>query len=47
MPEFRKDPMVDRWVIVSTERSQRPSDVQLQPTLSLWMIVPSALARRR
>jgi UDPglucose--hexose-1-phosphate uridylyltransferase len=32
MPEFHKDPIVDRWVIVSTERSQRPSDVQLQPT---------------
>jgi UDPglucose--hexose-1-phosphate uridylyltransferase len=32
MPEFREDPIVDRWVIVSTERSQRPSAVQLQPT---------------
>jgi galactose-1-phosphate uridylyltransferase len=31
MREFRKDPIVDRWVIVSTERSQRPSDVQLPP----------------
>jgi UDPglucose--hexose-1-phosphate uridylyltransferase len=30
MPEFRKDPIVDRWIIVSTERSQRPSDVQLR-----------------
>ncbi len=26
MPELRKDPVVGRWVIISTERSQRPSD---------------------
>ena len=24
MPELRKDPIIDRWVIISTERSQRP-----------------------
>ena len=24
MPEFRKDPVVDRWVIISAERSKRP-----------------------
>ena len=30
MPKFRKAPPVDRWIIVSTERCQRPSDVQLQ-----------------
>jgi UDPglucose--hexose-1-phosphate uridylyltransferase len=24
MPEFRKDPFVDRWVIISTERAKRP-----------------------
>ena len=24
MPEFRKDPVVDRWVIISTERAKRP-----------------------
>ena len=24
MPEFRKDPIVDRWVIISTERAKRP-----------------------
>jgi UDPglucose--hexose-1-phosphate uridylyltransferase len=24
MPEFRKDPTVDRWVIISTERANRP-----------------------
>jgi UDPglucose--hexose-1-phosphate uridylyltransferase len=26
MPELRKDPIVGRWVIMSTERSKRPSD---------------------
>ena len=26
MPEFRKDPIVDRWVIISTDRAKRPSD---------------------
>ena len=24
MPELRKDPIIDRWVIISTERAQRP-----------------------
>src|SRR5919108_1552030 len=31
MPELRKDPVVGRWVIISTERSQRPSDFHVQP----------------
>jgi UDPglucose--hexose-1-phosphate uridylyltransferase len=26
MPELRKDPIIDRWVIISTERGRRPSD---------------------
>ena len=26
MSELRKDPIVDRWVIIATERSRRPSD---------------------
>jgi UDPglucose--hexose-1-phosphate uridylyltransferase len=26
MPELRKDPIVGRWVIISTERSKRPTD---------------------
>jgi UDPglucose--hexose-1-phosphate uridylyltransferase len=26
VPELRKDPVVGRWVIISTERSKRPSD---------------------
>ena len=36
MPEFRKDPAVDRWVIIATERAKRPvhreaSDTALCP----------------
>jgi UDPglucose--hexose-1-phosphate uridylyltransferase len=26
MPELRKDPIIDRWVIISTERGRRPSE---------------------
>ncbi len=26
MPEFRRDPVIGRWVIIATERSKRPSD---------------------
>jgi len=26
MPELRKDPIIGRWIIVSTERAKRPSD---------------------
>ena len=32
MPELRRDPIVGRWVIISTERGKRPSDFgQIQP----------------
>jgi len=30
MPELRKDPIIGRWVIISTERSKRPSDFKQQ-----------------
>ena len=26
MPELRKDPIVNRWVIIATERAKRPTD---------------------
>ena len=26
MPELRKDPIIGRWVIISTERGKRPMD---------------------
>ncbi|MGI6558620.1 MAG: galactose-1-phosphate uridylyltransferase [Limnochordia bacterium] len=29
MPELRKDPTTDTWVVISQERSKRPSDFQL------------------
>jgi UDPglucose--hexose-1-phosphate uridylyltransferase len=31
MPELRKDPVIGRWVIISTERGKRPSDFESQP----------------
>ncbi len=31
MPELRKDPIIGRWVIISTERAKRPSDFKLEP----------------
>jgi len=31
MPELRKDPVVGRWVIISTERGKRPSDFKSEP----------------
>jgi UDPglucose--hexose-1-phosphate uridylyltransferase len=27
MPEFRKDPLVERWVIIASERAKRPRDI--------------------
>lgn len=29
MPELRKDPIISRWVIISTERGKRPTDLKL------------------
>ena len=31
MPELRKDPVVNRWVIIATERGARPSDFSTPP----------------
>src|SRR5262245_17397943 len=30
-PELRKDPIIDRWVVVSTDRLGRPSEYEEQP----------------
>ncbi|MQA30506.1 MAG: galactose-1-phosphate uridylyltransferase [Luteitalea sp.] len=30
MPELRKDPVTGRWVIISTDRSKRPSDFRIE-----------------
>ncbi len=34
MPELRKDPVVERWVIIATERARRPMDFTPEPTKS-------------
>ena len=39
MPELRRDPIVGRWVIISTERSGRPQDVH---TVRRFLRQPSA-----
>ena len=31
MPELRKDPIIGRWVIISTERAKRPDDFKKIP----------------
>lgn len=31
MPELRKDPVLGRWVIISTERAKRPKDFEAAP----------------
>jgi UDPglucose--hexose-1-phosphate uridylyltransferase len=33
VPELRRDPVVGRWVIISTERSRRPSDFPPTPSV--------------
>lgn len=33
MPEFRKDPITGRWVIIATDRARRPSDFTRQPVI--------------
>ncbi|MGA2324821.1 MAG: galactose-1-phosphate uridylyltransferase [Bryobacteraceae bacterium] len=33
MPEFRKDPVTGRWVIIATDRSRRPADFSRQQVI--------------
>ena len=33
MPELRKDPFVDRWVVIATDRSRRPQDYTIDREL--------------
>lgn len=41
MPELRRDPIVGRWVIISTERAQRPTDfLQVFPPMPAPSICP-------
>src|SRR4030042_1782846 len=34
MPELRKDPIIGRWVIISTERGKRPHDFLVEPEVT-------------
>jgi UDPglucose--hexose-1-phosphate uridylyltransferase len=40
MPELRRDPIVDRWVIIAPERKQRPSDVHVRPGTPIPRVCP-------
>jgi UDPglucose--hexose-1-phosphate uridylyltransferase len=41
VPEFRRDPVVGRWVIISTDRIHRPTDFQaLQSSLPVLSLCP-------
>ena len=40
MPELRKDPIVGRWVIISTERGKRPHDFVVEPEVTKGGSVP-------
>jgi len=40
MPELRKDPIMSRWVIVATERAQRPDDFKIPPVEAKVKICP-------
>ena len=31
MPELRKDPIIGRWVVISTEREKRPDNFKFSP----------------
>ena len=50
VPELRKDPVVGRWVIISTERGRRPSDFPRQPVEAAGRqlrVLPEQRGRRR
>jgi len=40
MPELRKDPIVDRWVIISTDRARRPQDYSIDRELPRTGVCP-------
>ncbi|MGQ9607077.1 MAG: galactose-1-phosphate uridylyltransferase [Thermogutta sp.] len=40
MPELRKDPVVDRWVIIADNRGKRPQDFEIAPRRSTGRLCP-------
>ena len=34
MPQFRKDPVSGRWIIIATERAMRPTDFKTEPQIA-------------
>ena len=47
MPELRKDPIIGRWVIISTERSKRPSDLVMEKSQKLQSRIEQLVAMQR
>ena len=45
MPELRKDPVVGRWVIISTERSRRPTNFSAEAPAAAQAFSPFAEGR--
>ncbi len=43
MPELRKDPVIGRWVIISTERGKRPSDFPVETRKKSTKLCPFCL----
>jgi UDPglucose--hexose-1-phosphate uridylyltransferase len=40
LPELRRDPVIGRWVIISTERGKRPSDFEQEPEPEMGKLCP-------
>jgi len=40
VPELRRDPVIGRWVIISTERGKRPSDFSKEPEPEMGKLCP-------
>lgn len=40
MPQLRKDPVVDRWVIIADNRGRRPQDFEIAPRRSTGRVCP-------
>ena len=40
MPELRKDPVIDRWVIIADNRGERPRDFEIAPRRSTGRLCP-------
>jgi len=47
MPELRRDPVIGRWVIISTERGKRPSDFPKEPENNVGKSCPFCVGNEK